>query len=66
MLLLRLELKEDINNIVNSLKEDDDRSEANFKVLHQLIYWKVISVDEAQKLIDDKKLEFNNEVQLGS
>lgn len=57
---------EDINNIVNSLKEDDDRSEANFKVLHQLIYWKVISVDEAQKLIDDKKLEFNNEVQLGS
>ena len=57
---------EDINKIVNSLKEDDDRSEANFKVLHQLIYWKVISVDEAQKLIDDKKLEFNNEVQLGS
>ncbi len=57
---------EDINNIVNSLKKDDDRSEANFKVLHQLIYWKVISVDEAQKLIDDKKLEFNNEVQLGS
>lgn len=57
---------EDINNIVNSLKEDDDRSETNFKVLHQLIYWKVISVDEAQKLIDDKKLEFNNEVQLGS
>lgn len=57
---------EDINNIVNSLKEDDDRSEANFKVLHQLIYWKVISVDKAQKLIDDKKLEFNNEVQLGS
>lgn len=57
---------EDINNIVNSLKDDDDRSEANFKVLHQLIYWKVISVDEAQKLIDDKKLEFNNEVQLGS
>lgn len=56
---------EEINNIVNSLKEDDNRSEANFKVLHQLIYWKVITVDEAQKLIDDKKMVFDNEVQLG-
>ena len=56
---------EDINNIVNSLKEDDNRSDANFKVLHQMIYWKVITVDEAQKLIDNKKIVFDNEVELG-
>ncbi len=55
---------EDINNIVNSLKEDDNRSEANYKVLHQMIYWKVISVDQAQKLINDKKIEFDNEIEL--
>ena len=56
---------EDINNIVNDLKEDDNRSDANFKVLHQLIYWKVITVDEAQTLIDNKKIVFDNEIQLG-
>ena len=56
---------EDINNIVNDLKEDDNRSDANFKVLHQLIYWKVITVDEAQALIDNKKIVFDNEIQLG-
>lgn len=54
---------EDINNTVNSLKEDDNRSEANYKVLHQMIYWKVISVDQAQKLINDKKIEFDNEIE---
>ena len=56
---------EDINNIVNNLKEDDNRSDANFKVLHQMIYWKVITVDEAQKLIDNRKIVFDNEVELG-
>ena len=55
---------EDINKIVNSLKEDDNRSEANYKVLHQMIYWKVITVDQAQKLINDKKIEFDNDVEL--
>lgn len=55
---------EDINKIVNSLKEDDNRSEANCKVLHQMIYWKVITVEQAQKLINDKKIEFDNEVEL--
>ena len=55
---------EDINKIVNSLKEDDNRSEANYKVLHQMIYWKVITVEQAQKLINDKKIEFENDVEL--
>lgn len=55
---------EDINKIVNSLKENDNRSEANYKVLHQMIYWKVITVDQAQKLINDKKIEFDNDVEL--
>ena len=30
-----------------------------------MIYWKVISTDEAQKLIDNKKIVFDNEVELG-
>ena len=30
-----------------------------------MIYWKVITVDEAQKLIDNKKIVFDNEVELG-
>ena len=55
---------EDINKIVNSLKEDDNRSEANYKVLHHMIYWKVITVEQAQKLINDKKIEFENDVEL--
>ena len=55
---------EDINKIVNSLKEDDNRSEANYEVLHKLIYWKVITVEEAQKLINDKKIEFENDIEL--
>lgn len=55
---------EDINKIVNSLKEDDNRSEANYEVLHKLIYWKVITVEEAQKLIDNKKIEFENDIEL--
>ncbi len=55
---------EDINNIVNSLQEGDDRSAANYEVLHKLIYWKVITVEQAQELIDDKKIEFENEIEL--
>lgn len=55
---------EDINKIVNSLKEEDNRSEANYEVLHKLIYWKVITVEEAQKLINDKKIEFDNDIEL--
>ncbi len=55
---------EDINKIVNSLKDDDNRSEANYEVLHKLIYWKVITVEEAQKLIDNKKIEFENDIEL--
>lgn len=55
---------EDINKIVNSLKEDSNRSDANYQVLHQLIYWKVITVEEAQKLIDNKKIEFDSEIEL--
>ena len=55
---------EDINKIVNSLKEDSNRSDANYQVLHQLIYWKVITVEEAQKLIDNRKIEFDSEIEL--
>lgn len=55
---------EEINKIVNSVKEDEDRSEANFKVLNSLIHYRVITVEEGQKLIDEKKLKFDSEIQL--
>ena len=55
---------EDINNIVNSLKEDDNRSAANYEVLHKMIHYKVITVEEAQNLITNKKIQFDNEIEI--
>lgn len=57
---------EDINNIVNNLKEEDNRSEANLNVLHQMIHYRVITTQEAQELINNKKLVFDSEIELGS
>lgn len=53
---------EDINNILKDVTEEEDRDSANFKVLHTLIYYNVISQEDAQKLIDDKKLVFKNTI----
>jgi len=53
---------EDINNILHELKDNENRDEANFRVLHTLIYYNVISQEDAQKLIDSKKLQFGNTV----
>ena len=51
---------EDIDKILIATKDDENKETANFRVLHQLIYYKIISPDAAQKLIDDKKLQFTN------
>lgn len=55
---------EDISNIVNNLKENSNRSEANYEILHRMIYWKVITVEEAQWLIDNNKIVLDNDVEL--
>lgn len=51
---------EDIDKILIAAQNNENKEEANFRVLHQLIYYKIISPDAAQKLIDDKKLQFTN------
>lgn len=48
---------EDINNLLNDLDKNANREEANFKVLHTLIYYKVISEKDAQALLDSGKIK---------
>ena len=48
---------EDINNLLNDLDKNANREEANFKVLHTLIYYKVISEEDAQTLLDNGKIK---------
>lgn len=55
---------EDINKTLDELKDNENREEANFRVLHSLIYYQVISKEDAQKLIDSDKLHFTNNVML--
>ena len=47
---------------------DDNTKRLHTRRFNNVIYGSSFEQwpDEAQKLIDDKKLEFNNEVQLGS
>ena len=53
---------EDINEILENIKEESDRESVNFQVLHKLVYYSVISKEDAQKLIDDGKIYFTNTV----
>lgn len=55
---------EEINKILNEIEKNQNREEVNFKVLHTLIYYNVISQEDAYKLIDDKKIQFGNKVVL--
>ena len=56
---------EEINNDLKEVKTEDDIEKANLKVLHTLIYYKLIDQKDAQKLIDDKKIVFKNNVEVG-
>ena len=51
---------EDIDNILIAAENSENKEEANFKVLHTLIYYKIITPEDAQYLIDSKKLKFTN------
>lgn len=53
---------EDINAVLEEAKDNPDREEANFKTLQILIYYQIIDSKDAQKLIDDKKLDFKNTI----
>ena len=53
---------EDINEILEAMKNESDRESVNFQVLHTLVYYNVISKEDAQKLIDDDKIHFTNTV----
>ena len=54
-----LSLEEIVNDLI-PYKNSENKEEANFKVLHKLIYYKIITPDAAQALIDSNKLHFNN------
>ena len=53
---------EDINEILEAMKNESDRESVNFQVLHTLVYYNVISKEDAQKLIDDDKIHSTNTV----
>lgn len=53
---------EEISSTLHEVKENGNREDANFKALHTLIYYKIISQEDAQKLIDEGKLRFTNQV----
>lgn len=53
---------EDISRIVSDTKNNENREDANFKVLHTLLYYKIIDSGKAQKLIEDQKIRFKSTV----
>ena len=53
---------EDINTALKNASESDTMDSLNLDVLHILMRYGIISSDEAQKLIDDKKIEFESNV----
>ena len=53
---------EKINTILEEMDENADREDVNFQVLHTLVYYNIISKDDAQKLIDDGKIVFSKTV----
>lgn len=56
---------QEINNELKDVKTEEQIDEANLKVLHTLIYYKLIDQNDAQKLIDSKKIVFKNSVEVG-
>lgn len=53
---------EDIGDIVKEVKTTENKEDANFKVLHTLIYYNVISKEDAQELITNEKIKFSNTI----
>jgi uncharacterized membrane protein required for colicin V production len=53
---------EEANNVIKDITEETDKEDANLKILHTMIYYRIISSEDAQKLIDDGKLQFTNKI----
>lgn len=56
---------QEINKDLSNVKTEEEIDSANLKVLHTLIYYKLIDQNDAQKLIDSKKIVFKNSVEVG-
>lgn len=55
---------EEISNTLHDLENTNNKEDANFKVLHTLIHYKIISQEDAQELVNNKKIKFSNTVVL--
>ena len=53
---------ERIDEILEEMDDNTDREDVNFQVLHTLVYYNIISKEDAQKLIDDGKLVFSSTI----
>ena len=53
---------EEIDEIVSEMQDNENREEVNFQVLHVLVTYNIISKEDAQRLIDDNKIQFSGTV----
>lgn len=53
---------EEIIEIVSEMQDNENREEVNFQVLHVLVTYNIISKEDAQRLIDDNKIQFSGTV----
>ena len=53
---------EEIDEIVSEMQDNENREEVNFQVLHVLVTYNIIFKEDAQRLIDDNKIQFSGTV----
>lgn len=53
---------EEIDEILEEMKDNENREDVNFRVLHVLVSYNIISKEDAQKLIDADKIAFTGTV----
>ena len=53
---------EKINDIVTDLNDDTSRDEINFNVIHTLVYYKIISQEDVEELMNSGKLRVGLEM----
>ena len=53
---------EEINEILEEMREEEDRESVNIQVLHTLVKYSIISKEDAQNLIDEDKIHFSSTI----
>ena len=53
---------EEIGEKGSEMEDNENREEVNFQVLHVLVTYNIISKEDAQRLIDDNKIQFSGTV----